>query len=58
MSIELTDKIKAPLASNNVVGTLKISKDGVIIKEINRVVLQNINAITYGESLKEIISRW
>ena len=58
MSIELNDKIKAPLASNNVVGTLKISKDGVIIKEINLVVLQNINAITYGESLKEIISRW
>lgn len=58
MSIELNDKIKAPLASNNVVGTLKISKDGVIIKEINLVVLQNINAITYGESIKEIISRW
>ena len=58
MSIELNDKIKAPLASTNVVGTLKISKDGVIIKEINLVVLQNINAITYGESLKEIISRW
>ena len=58
MSIELNDKIKAPLASNNVVGTLKISKDGVIIKEINLVVLQHINAITYGESLKEIISRW
>ena len=58
MSIELNDKIKAPLDSNNVVGTLKISKDGVIIKEINLVVLQNINAITYGESLKEIISRW
>lgn len=58
MSIELNDKIKAPLASNNVVGTLKISKDGVIIREINLVVLQNINAITYGESLKEIISRW
>lgn len=58
MSIELNDKIKAPLDSNNVVGMLKISKDGVIIKEINLVVLQNINAITYGESLKEIISRW
>lgn len=58
MSIELNDKIKAPLASNNVVGTLKISKDGVIVKEINLVVLQDIDAITYGESLKEIISRW
>lgn len=58
MSVELNDKIKAPLASNNVVGTLKISKDGVIIKEINLVISQDINAITYGESLKEIISRW
>lgn len=58
MAIELNDKVKAPLSPSNVVGTLKITKDGVVIKELNLIVNEEIPAITYGESFKEIISCW
>lgn len=58
MTVELNDKIKAPLNSSNVVGTLKISKNGVIVKEINLVVASEIPSLTYGDALTEIISRW
>lgn len=58
MTVELNDKIKAPLDSSNVVGTLKISKNGVIVKEINLIVASEIPSLTYGDALTEIISRW
>ena len=58
ISIELQDKIKAPLKTGDVVGTIIISKDGVIIKKIDAVVNKDINEISYGESIKEIIKFW
>ena len=51
-------KICAPLASGEKVGTVSISKDGVIIKTIDAIVGTDVPAITYGESLKEIIKNW
>lgn len=58
VTVEIDEKICAPLASGEKVGTVSISKDGVIIKTIDAVVGTDIPAITYGESLKEIIKNW
>lgn len=58
ISTEINEKIKAPLITGDVVGKLTVSKNGVIIKEINLIVGSDVNAISYGDSLKEIISYW
>lgn len=58
VTVEIDEKICAPLASGEKVGTVSISKDGVVIKTIDAVVGTEIPAITYGESLKEIIKNW
>ena len=58
VTVEIDEKICAPLASGEKVGTVSISKDGVIIKTIDAIVGTEIPAITYGESLKEIIKNW
>ena len=44
--------------AGDVVGKLTISKNGVIVKEIDLIVGSDIDAISYGDSLKEIISNW
>lgn len=58
VTVEIDEKICAPLASGEKVGTVSISKDGVIIKTIDAIAGTDIPAITYGESLKEIIKNW
>ena len=58
VSIEINEKIKAPLKNGDIVGTITISKDGVVIKKINAIIGCDIPALTYGESLKQIISKW
>lgn len=58
VTVEIDEKICAPLASGEKVGTVSISKDGVIIKTIDAIVGTDVPAITYGESLKEIIKNW
>ena len=58
VTVEIDEKICAPLGSKEKVGTVSISKDGVVIKTIDAVVGTEIPAITYGESLKEIIKNW
>lgn len=58
ISTEINQKIKAPLKTGDVVGTLTVSKNGVVVKTINLVVGSDVNAISYADSLKEIISKW
>lgn len=58
VTVEIDEKICAPLASGEKVGTVSISKDGVIIKTIDAIVGTDVPAITYGESLKDIIKNW
>ena len=58
ISTEINDKIKAPLSSGDIVGKLTVSKNGVVVREIDLVVGSDVNAISYGDSLKEIISNW
>ena len=58
ISTEITSKIKAPLKAGDVVGTLTVTKNGVVVKTMNLVVGSDVEAISYGDSLKEIISKW
>lgn len=58
VSIDSLDKIKAPLNKDDKIGTLTVSRNGVVIKQIDLVVSQNIDKLTYVDGLKEIISKW
>ena len=58
VSVELNEKICAPIKAGDKVGEIVISKDGVVIKTIDAIVNQDVSSITYGESLKEIIKNW
>jgi D-alanyl-D-alanine carboxypeptidase (penicillin-binding protein 5/6) len=58
VSVDIPNKVKAPLASGDKVGTVTISKNGVVVKKIDLVVEQNIDKLTYLDGLKEIISKW
>ena len=58
VDIELNKNIKAPVESGDACGKIIISKDGVIVKEIEAILIEKIEKITYKDSLKEIISNW
>ena len=58
VDIKLIDNIKAPIDKNSVCGELIVSKDGVVVKTINIVVLEDIEQIKFVDGLKEIISKW
>ncbi|MDD4110124.1 MAG: D-alanyl-D-alanine carboxypeptidase [Clostridia bacterium] len=58
VSVESLDKIKAPMKKDNKIGTIKVSRNGVVIKEIDLIVSQDIDSLKYIEGLKEIISNW
>ncbi len=58
VDIELDNTIKAPIKCGDVCGKVIISKDGVMIREIDAVILENIEKISYKDGLKEIISNW
>ena len=56
--IELPEKIAAPIKKGDCVGKLKILKNGATVYEIDLVVLDDIEKLTYLDSVKEIISNW
>lgn len=56
--LELPENIKAPINKGEVIGKLKILKQGAVIKEIDIVILQEVEALGFKDGLKEIISRW
>ncbi len=58
ISVEMSEKAKAPISAGDKIGTISISKNGVLIKEIDIVSQKNVDAISFGDSFKEIISRW
>lgn len=58
VSVELNDKIKAPLNCESVVGTLVVSKDGVVVKKIDLVVASEIDELSFKDAFKEAISQW
>ncbi len=54
----MPEKIKAPITKGDKIGTVSISKNGTVIKEIDIIVSQDIERLTYSDGLKEIISKW
>lgn len=57
-SVELIEKISAPVGSSDKVGTLVISKNGVVIKKIDLVFGTEIKPKTFGDAFKEAVSLW
>lgn len=58
VNIDVLNKVKAPIKKGEKVGTIKVSRNGAVVKEIDLIVSQDINPLKYSESLKEIISNW
>jgi D-alanyl-D-alanine carboxypeptidase (penicillin-binding protein 5/6) len=58
VALDCSEKIKAPLKRGDKVGIITVAKNGVVVKEIDVVVAQDIEKLTYTDGLKEIISKW
>lgn len=57
-SINVAKTIKAPAKSGDVVGSVVITKDGNVVKEIPIVVGQDIKPLSWFETAQKIIDRW
>lgn len=57
-SLDIKSTAKAPLKKGDVVGVVTVTKNGVVIKNINVIIAQDIDKLTFSESFKEITSRW
>ena len=56
--INLPNKLNAPLKQGDVVGTITISKNGVVEKEINIIVQEDVEAQGYWQTTKSILEKW
>ena len=58
VDVVIDKNIKAPISKDTVCGKITISKDGVVIDNIDVIVSQDIEQIKYKDGLKQIISNW
>lgn len=58
IAIELDKSITAPCLKNKCVGKLTVSTKGNIIKEIDLVISQDIQSLTFGEAIKKAARAW
>ncbi len=58
ISYVINEKLKAPIDSGEKVGTLTITKDGNVVKEIDLIVKDNIEKVGYFDSIKIIAENW
>ncbi len=58
ISYVINEKLKAPINSGEKVGTLTITKDGNVVKEIDLIVKDNIEKVGYFDSIKIIAENW
>lgn len=58
VTYELPNNIKAPIKANEKIGKIIISKDGEIVEEISLIAKEDVDKITYGQSVKKIINNW
>ena len=52
---EINEKILAPLKIGDKIGTAYVVKNNIVIKEIDIVASQNVDKVTYFDSLKEVV---
>ena len=58
VSTQIDESITAPQKAGNKVGVATITKNGVIVKEIEIVISQDINQLTFGQSFKKVVGKW
>ena len=58
VSYELNGKLVAPLKAGDVVGQVIVTKNGVVVKEIDLIIKQDIEQINFSQSMKKIIEMW
>lgn len=58
VTYQLPNKIKAPIVKEQEVGKVIVSKNGNIVKEIALVVKDNVDGLTLGNAINEIIKCW
>ncbi len=58
VDLKISESVKAPTKSGNVVGKIIISKNGNVVKEIPAIVKENIKHLSTFETAKHIINKW
>ena len=58
IQINLDDFVKAPATKGDVVGQVLITKAGVVVKEIDVVLGEDVSVISYGQAFKKIAGAW
>ena len=56
--VKPNDVIKAPILKNQILGTISIYEDGVLIKEENVISLENVDKKSYIDYLDDAILDW
>ena len=56
--LKLPEKVKAPLKAGDKIGSVVVTKDGNIVKEIDVVVRENIKHSSYFDGLGKIAENW
>ena len=58
LKTEFNNKIKAPIKKGDVVGKTYITKNGVVVAEINIVSKENLSKQTYKDSFNKVIDNF
>lgn len=58
VNYEIHDNLKAPISGNTAVGKIVITDNGVVLKEIDIVTNQNVDARSFKDNINEILSHW
>lgn len=58
VNYEMHDNLKAPISGNTAVGKIVITDNGVVLKEIDIVTNQNVDARSFKDNMNEIVSHW
>lgn len=58
IAINIDKKIVAPIKKGDKVGEIVVSKDGVVVKEIDAVLLENVASLTFPQAFKKVTHAW
>ncbi|MBQ2713672.1 MAG: D-alanyl-D-alanine carboxypeptidase [Clostridia bacterium] len=58
ISVNIDKKVVAPSLKGEKVGEIVVSKQGVVVKEIDLVLGQDIDALTFGQAFRKVSQAW
>ncbi|MBP3389966.1 MAG: D-alanyl-D-alanine carboxypeptidase [Clostridia bacterium] len=58
IAVNIDKKAVAPCVAGEKVGEIVVSKQGVVVKEIDLVLVENIDALTFGQAFKKVSHAW